>query len=220
MRFFRHLSIETPKRGGVIPPALRRLTPLVAFFRSTLRNAFDNIIILYNNYIMDLNEFSSFGDKSQLWVYIFDRELDESEASDLTKRMTEFIGKWTSHGNELEGNYLVYQNQIVLIALEEGSAYSGCAIDNSVRVFKDFSYSCKADALDRKLIFFLSEKKKIQGVSRSEFANLLSKGIVNKDTTVIDSTISTLGDLRRGGLFKPLNQSWHKKISPSPILAS
>ncbi len=44
---------------------------------------------------------------------------------------------------------------------------------------------------------------------RPEFRALAREGAVHEDTPVIDSTVSTVGELRAGRWETPMGRSWH-----------
>ena len=167
---------------------------------------------------MNLKQFAAFEDDDKLWVYIFDRALDEGEGRALEGRLREFTASWKSHDKEVRGTYAIYKRQIVLLAVKGG--ISGCSIDSSVRLFKEFKISHGADALNRNWVFFIDQNREIQKASRAQFAELVQKGSIKNDTLVIDGSITQVGELRFGGLEKPFSQSWHKNTFSQPLSSS
>ena len=65
------------------------------------------------------------------------------------------------------------------------------------------------DGLDRSLVFFRDPEGRILAEHFLDFQKLISSGRILPDTPVFDTTITTLGELRAGGLEKPFGDSWH-----------
>ncbi len=163
---------------------------------------------------MNLKKFNSFEDNNRILVYVFDRRLSESEHKNLTDILKDFTSTWKAHNDDLKGDFCIYDQQIVILAVKKN--VSGCSLDSSTRIFKTFRSIHGVNALDNSLLFFIDEKKKIQKVTKSKLTELIKSEVVKEDTLVIDTTITTIKELRRGDLQKPFKASWHKKIFPLP----
>ena len=160
--------------------------------------------------------FSSFSDAARIWFYFFPRALEKDELQDLKTRLETFIKGWNSHKEDVHGDYAVIENQLVILCAEHESI-SGCSIDSSVRLFKDFKAEKGVDALDRNNVFYRSAEGKIESVNRLSFPQLWEKGIVNPQSVVFDTNVGTLGELREQGIEKKLSESWHAKLVPAEI---
>jgi hypothetical protein len=51
----------------------------------------------------------------------------------------------------------------------------------------------------------------VRTVSRPEFRRMAEAGAVAPEVTVVDTTLTSLGQLREGGLERPASETWHGK---------
>ena len=158
-----------------------------------------------------MSNLNTLSDEARIWVYIFKSELNDSEAEIVKARFNEFVSSWQCHGAALSGAYELFDNKVLILAVEENQSVSGCSIDSSVRMLKSIKEEFAIDALDQTLIHFRELNNKLISVSRSEFATLCNNGDITSDKIVCDPLISTLGEFREGKLDKVFAQSWHAK---------
>ena len=157
--------------------------------------------------------FENLPDESRIWIYGFDRPLESDQYRIVKERLDRFKNEWLYHGNSVTGDYDIIENQFVIIATNE--AISGCSIDSSVAVFKEFKYELDLDALNQNLVYF-RDNTKIRTVSRAEFQELVNNGQVNEDTIVFNLLINHLGSLKRGNFETAFKNSWHCKAFKIP----
>src|SRR3954471_14253672 len=97
--------------------------------------------------------FESLSDNSRVWIYQANRRMSASEASSLDKLLQQFCGNWNAHGEPLKTSFRIEHDQfVVLCADEDYHAPSGCSIDSSVRILKEFQASAGVDFFDRTLV--------------------------------------------------------------------
>ena len=159
-------------------------------------------------------ELESFPDVARIWLYGFDRRLNGEEKVALEKQMRGFLENWLSHGERVKGGYSLLFDQVMVLCTENTSI-SGCAIDESVKEIKAFRDRYGINGLDGGRIFY-RDGKGIQSLLRDSFATLVSEGAVGNETLVLDLTLDNLGQIRRGEIQKPFEQSWHAKAFPLP----
>ncbi len=159
---------------------------------------------------MDMTTFSALADTARLWIYGFDRRLAPREAALVSERLDAFCAQWRSHGRPVRNAWsLVDQRFLVLAGDIPDGDISGCGIDASVRILKKLRDDHGLNALDHGLVHYRDAAGAIHSVKRHVFQTLVERGEVIGDTSVCDLTLETLGDLRAGGLEKPLRHSWH-----------
>ena len=158
---------------------------------------------------MELQEFSLFGDDARLWVYPFREPLTEPTSALVEQTLSGFLPGWASHGVRVEGRFVIHEDRFVLLVGHSQGGISGCSIDNSVQNFKALRDRHGLDSLDRSRIFFRDAQGCIQSDHFFDFQKLVSSGSILPDTPVFDTTITTVGELREGGLEKPFRDSWH-----------
>ncbi len=150
--------------------------------------------------------FENFSDGARLWAYGFEVRLTPAQRDVVEAALRRFISEWQVHGKPVKGDFIILENQIVLLVTDDD--VSGCSIDSSVAVFKQINMEHGWNALNPNLVFFRS-KRGIEAVSRPEFQVLVAAGEIKDDTKVLDFTCTTLGQLRQGGFERPFAESWH-----------
>ena len=158
---------------------------------------------------MSFEEFSVFGDDARLWIYPFRDPLEEAGADLLRQTLDRFLPGWVSHGAPVEGQFRIHEHRFVLLVGHSPAGISGCSIDSSAANFKNLRDHHGLDGLDRSLVFFRDSEGNIQGRHFLDFKRLAASGRILAETPVFDTTITTLGQLRRGEFEKPFGESWH-----------
>ena len=129
------------------------------------------------------------------------------------KKLDQFLPSWVSHGVPVEGKFRIYEDHFVLLVGQSTAGISGCSIDSSVNNFKDLRDHYGLDGLDRSLVFFRNEKGIIQSRHFLDFQKLVKSGLIDAETKVFDTSITTLGQLRQGKFEKPLwNSSYASRF--------
>jgi hypothetical protein len=152
--------------------------------------------------------FPAFPDDAKLWVYAMSRPLSDEQRRLVASRLTDFVARWNSHGAPVHGAFEILENRFVLIAGYVDDGVSGCSTDSMVRMMKQLREE-GLDGFDRTLVFFRDADKHAQAVSRADFQALVTGGQVDADTPVFDTTIQSVGDLRRGAFETTFARAWH-----------
>lgn len=153
--------------------------------------------------------FESFPDSSRLWVFSLNGQVPDSEK--FQHGVQKFVSGWKAHGSPLKASVEIIDNQLLLVAAdEEYSSASGCSIDALSKEISRLSQEAGLSVCDGgQVTFKFGENWK--AVSRAEFQKLISAGQVNKETSVVDATLTSVGDLRSKGVIKPVKEGWHVK---------
>jgi hypothetical protein len=160
--------------------------------------------------------FPDFPDDAKLWVYPLARPLSAADRERVAARLDPFLREWSSHGAPVRGAYELFEDRFVLIAGHLDDGVSGCSTDSMMRVMKELREE-GIDGFDRSLVFFRDATGRVHAVGRDDFRALVEAGRVGADTTVFDTTIQFVGDLRRGGFETTFARSWHAvAFSSSP----
>lgn len=155
--------------------------------------------------------FADFPDDAKLWVYPLARPLSEAERGTVARRLDDFLRGWNSHGAPVRGAYEIFEGRFILIAGHQADGVSGCSTDSMMRVMKALREEDNIDGFDRSLVFFRDADGVLRGVTREEFKALVAADHVDADTTVFDTTISALADLRAGRFETRFGKSWHAR---------
>ena len=153
--------------------------------------------------------FQDLPDESRIWVYGFKKILTPDEYNFVRTRLEQFKKEWMYHGNSVTGDYEIVENRFVIIATND--AISGCSIDSSVAVFKEFKQNAGLDALDQSLVFYRADKE-TKAVNRAEFQKLADDGKINNETRVFNLLINHLGAYKQGHFETKFEKSWHCKV--------
>ena len=164
---------------------------------------------------MNLDIFQSLPDESRLWVYGFKTSLDENERQLLETRLSAFLSHWETHGSRVEGVFEIFEDRFLLLAGYAPGGISGCAVDSSVRVFKQLREE-GLDGLERSRVYFRTEDGSIQAIHFTQFQPAIDEGRVTASTLVFDTNLGSLGQLRQAGIEKPFGESWHARAFSLP----
>ena len=152
-----------------------------------------------------------FSEKSRVWIYQSNSPFTANEEADVQNTLDEFTSQWVAHGSQLAAKGEIrYSRFIVLIVDEEQAGATGCSIDKSVQLMKQFEQAYGIDLFDRFNIAFRKDGE-IQTASRHEFEMLIRQGEVTEDTVVFNNLVQTKKDLDTNWEV-PFKQSWHARV--------
>ncbi len=149
-------------------------------------------------------------DDSRVWIYGFNKKLNQTEIEIVKKRLQSFVESWQVHSSPVKGGFKLFENQFVLLATND--SVSGCSIDSSIAIFKELKQVQGLDALDQNLIFFKNEHDEVQTVSRSDFQKLVNEGRVTADTKVFNLMLNSMGQIKKKLFESTFSNSWHKEV--------
>lgn len=157
-----------------------------------------------------LVNFESLAPSSRIWVYQADREFLESELEIVTTKIEAFVAAWKRHGEGLKASYQIKYNQFIMLAVdEEYNGVSGCSIDSSVNLMKQFERAFDLD-LTNKLNVSFKNNNNINVVSLADFQKFVKLGKINEETIVFNNMITTKEDLSNKWEVEA-KESWHQK---------
>jgi len=146
--------------------------------------------------------FQHLNENSRVWIYQSDRILKEAEILFLNSELKAFVAQWASHGNQLFGDHLVYQNRFIILCVDESqSNASGCSIDASVRFIKELGKELSIDFFNRMNVY-LKKENEFKYIHISEI-----KGF--SEWNVYNPMVVSLKELR---------DQWLIPVSNSPFL--
>lgn len=163
-----------------------------------------------------MTHFPTLPDSARLWILAADRPLTAPERRAALERMRHFAAGWTSHGREVGAEVTFEDDRLLLVAAyvdeRSNAGVSGCGIDDMVRAAEQVADNLGFAWLDGLHVLYRGADGELHAVTRSIFRQALAKGHVTADTTVVDTTINTVGILRRHGLDRPAGASWHARV--------
>lgn len=156
-----------------------------------------------------VDDFSALGDHSRLWIFPLPRALSPSEAIQVRDSLREFVAGWKAHGAPVVGAFEVRHSQCVLVAADEQqTGVGGCSIDGLYRTVERMCAGLGVTFLSPAFVQSF-QNGTLTVDTREEFQSKVRSGVVGAETIVLDNTITTLGDLRKGGWEKVCRESWH-----------
>ena len=149
----------------------------------------------------------------RIWIYQADRFLNLEEQAKILERLTDFTSQWRAHGKKLTATAEIrYYLFIILMVDDAIEVPSGCSIDKSVYLLKDFEVELGVGFFNRLTIAYrASSESPIQLATTTEFQELIRLGKINENSLVFNNLVPSYTDLAERWEV-PLNQSWHAKV--------
>ena len=152
-----------------------------------------------------------FAPESRVWVYVTGRPLTAAESREAQTALDAFTRQWTAHNQALLAKAEVFQNQMVILMVDETKAgASGCSIDKSVHFLENLGDQLNVDFFER-MRFGWVEGDKIAFAGRPEFAALAGEGHITETTRVVNTLAQTRRELLENWLL-PFGKSWHRRM--------
>ncbi|MCF6296917.1 MAG: ABC transporter ATPase [Flavobacteriaceae bacterium] len=157
-----------------------------------------------------LVNFSSLPDNSKIWIYQSSRKFLDTEVSEISSKMEQFITNWKRHGDDLKGSYQIKYNQFIVLAVDQSyNEASGCSVDASTHVFKQFEVQYQVDLFNKMNTAF-KDGDNINIVSLSDFQNFINQQKINTKTIVFNNLINTKKELETVWEVSA-DKSWHSR---------
>jgi len=155
-------------------------------------------------------DFDTLNDNSRVWVYQSSREFNAEEVKTIEAKLKDFVNDWTRHGDDLKASFEIKYNHFIILAVDESfNQVSGCSIDASTHVFKEFENEFKVELLNKMNTAFKHEDH-INVVSLADFQKYVKEDRIHQDTFVFNNMIQNKADLET--LWEvPANRSWHSR---------
>lgn len=159
-----------------------------------------------------LQSFTNLPQDSRLWVFASDRRLSAEESKSVHESLTQFLKDWEAHGAAVEAGFELQHDRFLLIASSNAMADpSGCSIDNMTRTVRELGQKLGVNFMPGANIYYKTNGH-VEVADRPTFKDLVRKGIVGEHTTVYNTMLTSVEDLRSGKWELPASQSWHKQL--------
>jgi hypothetical protein len=150
-------------------------------------------------------------EEARVWFYQANRVLTDQEIDHVAEEMTASMQDWSSHGSKMDASFEILFSRVIAVAADEGRAVaSGCGIDKSVRFVQSLGEKMNIDFFTRTQVLYF-QGDEVKDASLHQFWGLRKALIINDDTVVLDTTVRTVGELRKS-LKKPFSASWHAEM--------
>ena len=158
-----------------------------------------------------LVNFESLAPSSTVWVYQSNREFSDNELDIICAKIEGFIPEWKRHGEGLKASYQIKYNQFIILAVDEDfNEVSGCAIDSSVNLMKQFEKAFDLD-LTNKLNISFKDNNNVNIVSLADFQKFIKSGKINAETVVFNNMVKTKNELEQKWEVTA-DKSWHQRF--------
>lgn len=152
-------------------------------------------------------------DHSKIWVFLSNRRFTADELSWLNQILTNITQNWKAHGTPLKAGYSLEFDQLIVLAVDEShEPASGCSIDSVVHEIQAIERALNLNLFNRTDVPLL-ETEGLELLSRLELKERILKGTLTESASVIDLTLTNLGDWRKAKM-KSLGESWAARWIP------
>lgn len=159
-----------------------------------------------------LAQLDAFAPESKLWIYVAERPLREEEEQWAAQQLNAFTTQWTAHNQALLATSEVFDNQVVVLMVDETRAgASGCSIDKSVHFLEQMGAHIGVDFFDRMTFGWLSDEGDMRFSKRDALADLVKQGTVHAETLMLNTLAQCKKDFE-GNWLLPFGKSWHRRL--------
>ncbi|MCF6167798.1 ABC transporter ATPase [Lutibacter sp.] len=158
-----------------------------------------------------LINFENLPDTSKVWIYQSNREFSDNEIEIIKTKLDSFLENWQGHGDDLKASYQLKYNHFIILAVDEKfNEVSGCSIDASVNLIKQFEKEFKLD-LTNKLNISFKVNNNINIVSLADFQHYAKQGKIDLNTVVFNNMAASKADFMNNWEVIAA-KSWHKRF--------
>lgn len=151
---------------------------------------------------------ASLPDDARLWLVALVQPVDPGARSTLDQGMAQLLAGWRHKGVAYHGAWDLFEDQILAVAEPTmTTSPSGCAIDGFFRKLTRLRTELGLEAMAEDRIVARVDGH-LHAFERPELGDRLADGTLQSETPIADLTLYDLGQLRRGGLWKPLHATW------------
>ena len=169
---------------------------------------------------MPRTTFASLPDDARVWVFASDRPVTGTAAGRLLADVDRFLDQWQAHGLPLTCARDWRDERFLTVAVDQREAHaSGCSIDGLFRSLSALESVIGASLVGGGKVFYRQRDGSVASTSRDSLADLAAAGTVRRNTSVFDTTVTTLGDWR-DHFETELAKSWHAQLLPDSKNAS
>ena len=155
-------------------------------------------------------EFESLSDTSKIWIYQSNRPFSDIEKDMISRKMEDFVANWKRHGDDLKASFEIRYDQFIILAVDEQyNDVSGCSVDASTHLFKQFENDFQID-LFSKLNTAFKDGDHVNVVTLSDFQKFVKEQKIDSNTVVFNNMIGTKKELDTSWEVAA-NESWHRR---------
>ncbi len=156
-------------------------------------------------------EFNTLPETSRVWIYQANRSFTEDELAEIKTKLIEFLGRWFTHGKDLEASFELKYKRFIIIALNQDvNNASGCSIDDSVAFIQQLEKDYNVDLLDKMNVSY-KQGEFIAYKPLKDFRKMAKDKAVSKNTTVFNNLVTNIAEYKENWEV-PASESWHNRF--------
>ncbi len=161
---------------------------------------------------MPIVPFDTLSDDSRCWVFGARAPLDEVDSPRLLSVVDRFLKEWKAHGLPLTCGRLFRDEYFLIIAVDEAATgASGCSIDGLFRALVQAEEGIGTSMVGGGNVYFRDDVGLVHCLPLPEFELLAGSGDLSPETTVFDTTVTTL-EAYRERFERSARESWHAQL--------
>lgn len=160
-------------------------------------------------------DFDKLPGDAKIWIYPFERELEETEVHEMKERAKEFCASWKSHGLPVKSSVSVMYNRFIVLAADATSDdLCGRAVDESVRFMKELGKMFNLDLLRRDIAFFFDpHDNTVKSMPLLIAKERIRKGEIDRLDLFLNTLVLKKADLEQNWII-PAGESWLRNLFP------
>jgi hypothetical protein len=138
-----------------------------------------------------------------------------SDEQRLLQVVDEFLEQWAAHGAPLTSGREIREHRFLTIGVDQSdTAASGCSIDGLYRSLRALQNELGLSLLSGGLVFYRDANGAVQCVSRDEFSELATRGEIDAETQVFDTSVTSVSEWF-DRFEAPAGRAWHRALLPT-----
>jgi hypothetical protein len=161
---------------------------------------------------MPLVPFDTLPDDSRCWVFGARAPIDDVDEPRLLAAVDRYLKQWKAHGQPLVCGRVFRDEHFLVVAVDErASDASGCSIDGLFRTLQEIEAGIGTSMVGGGNVYFRDEGGMVHCLPLPDFEFAAKSGDVSGETTVFDTTVTTLGAYRER-FEGAARDSWHRQL--------
>ena len=156
-------------------------------------------------------EFNTLPETSKVWIYQASRSFSETELGEIKTKLIDFLGRWSTHGKDLESSFEIKYKRFIIIALNQDvNSASGCSIDDSVALIQQLEKDYNVDLLDKMNVSY-KQGEFVAYKPLKDFRKMAKDKAVSKNTIVFNNLVTNIAEYKENWEV-PASESWHSNF--------
>ena len=161
---------------------------------------------------MPVVSFGALPDDARVWVFGSSNVLSGEPERELLAAVDGHLGTWHAHGAPLTCARDWRDGRFLVIGVDQSTAgASGCSIDSLFHILQGIERSLGTSLVAGGRVFYRNPDGEVVAVDRPTFGARARAGLIDEETPVFDTSVTTAGDYR-ARFERPVKESWHAAL--------